>query len=85
MSEDRDARGSGRTQCSTAVINAIYGNQTSKGKKEKYDSSLGNWWKQYASRKNDEEDEQVADSLMYDERCHLPRSAPRPDVVMDPK
>jgi hypothetical protein len=25
----------------------------------------------------------VADTLLYDERCHLPRSAPRPDVVSD--
>ena len=23
----------------------------------------------------------MADTLLYDERCHLPRSAPRPDVV----
>lgn len=23
----------------------------------------------------------MADTLLYDERCHLPRSAPRPEVV----
>ncbi len=33
------------------------------------------WWSEYASRKNDEEQEHVADSLLYDERCHLPRCA----------
>lgn len=32
------------------------------------------WWSEYASRKNDEEEEHVADSLLYDERCHLPRT-----------
>lgn len=73
--------GSGRTNCSPAVLEAIYGKQTEQGKKETYENSLGNWWKEYASRKNDEEEEHVADSLMYDERCHLPRSAPCPDVV----
>ena len=39
------------------------------------------WWKEYASRKNDEEEEHVADSLLYDERCHLPRTIPPPDCV----
>eukprot|EP00955_Chlamydomonas_euryale_P113563 366226-Chlamydomonas_euryale.AAC.22 len=39
------------------------------------------WWKEYAARKNDEEEEHVADSLLYDERCHLPRMVPAPDVV----
>ena len=38
--------------------------------------------KEYASRKNDEEEEHVADSLLYDERCHLPRTIPAPDVVV---
>jgi hypothetical protein len=38
------------------------------------------WWTEYADRKNDEEDEHVADSLLYD-RSHLPRSAPAPDCV----
>jgi hypothetical protein len=36
------------------------------------------WWKEYAARKNDEEEEHVADSLLYDERCHLPRTTARP-------
>jgi hypothetical protein len=39
------------------------------------------WWHEYAARKNDEEEEHVADSLLYDERCHLPRTTPRPDCV----
>ena len=38
------------------------------------------WWSDYAARKNDEEEEHVADSLLYD-RNHLPRSAPAPDCV----
>jgi hypothetical protein len=36
------------------------------------------WWKEYSHRKNDQEDDMVADSLLYDERCHLPRTAPGP-------
>jgi hypothetical protein len=36
------------------------------------------WWKEYAARKNDEDQEHVADSLLYDERCHLPRTTPPP-------
>ena len=39
------------------------------------------WWVEYADRKNDEEDEHVADSLLYD-KSHLPRSAPAPDGVL---
>lgn len=39
------------------------------------------WWVEYADRKNDEEDEHVADSLLYDKR-HLPRTAPAPDGVL---
>ena len=36
------------------------------------------WWSDYADRKNDDEaDEHVADSLLYDRR-HLPRTAPAP-------
>ena len=41
---------------------------------------LHSWWSDYAARKNDEEEEHVADSLLYD-RNHLPRSAPAPDCV----
>lgn len=67
-----------------AVLDAIHGKQTPEDKKAQYDKSLGHWWGEYAARKNDEEEEHVADSLLYDERCHLPRSAPRPDVVPSP-
>jgi len=35
------------------------------------------WWHEYTERKNDEGD-MVADSLLYDERCHLPRTAAGP-------
>ena len=35
---------------------------------------------EYSDRKNDEEDEHVADSLLYD-RNHLPRTAPAPECV----
>jgi hypothetical protein len=35
------------------------------------------WWKEYAERKNDEEQEHVCDSLLYD-YTHLPRTAPAP-------
>ena len=38
------------------------------------------WWHDYSDRKNDEGDEHVADSLLYD-RNHLPRTAPAPDCV----
>jgi hypothetical protein len=38
------------------------------------------WWAEYSDRKVDEEEEHVADSLLYD-RNHLPRSAPPPDCV----
>lgn len=41
------------------------------------------WWTEYADRKNDETDEYVANSLLYD-RNHLPRSAPAPDCVLRP-
>lgn len=41
------------------------------------------WWAEYADRKNDETDEYVANSLLYD-RNHLPRSAPAPDCVSRP-
>ena len=40
------------------------------------------WWKEYADRKADEEDEHVADSLLYD-RNHLPRAAPPPESVFE--
>lgn len=42
------------------------------------------WWREYAARKNDEEEEHVADSLLYDERCHLPRTT-GPPVFKNPQ
>lgn len=65
---------SGKTQASEAVLRAIYGPKSTE-KSDEYDKSLHNWWKEYAARKNDEEEEHVADSLMYDERTTLPRMA----------
>eukprot|EP00803_Ostreobium_quekettii_P005437 evm.model.scf_1750.4 EVM.evm.TU.scf_1750.4 scf_1750:29891-30137(+) len=65
------------TNCPEVVLKAIYGDQGDK--KAAYEASLRHWWKEYAARKNDEEEEHVADSLMYDERCHLPRTVTRPE------
>ena len=42
--------------------------------------SCCSWWSEYADRKNHEDDEYVANSLLYD-RNHLPRTAPAPDCV----
>jgi hypothetical protein len=42
------------------------------------------WWKDYSHRKNDEED-MVADSLLYDERCHLPRTTAGPRPQPEPE
>jgi len=53
-----------------------------KTKAEAYDHSLKTWWKEYADRKNDEEEEHVSDSLLYD-YTHLPRSAPAPTLTDD--
>ena len=64
-----------------AVRRAIFGEQTLEEKRAACDKSMNNWWREYAARKNDEQEEHVADTLLYDERCHLPRMAPRPDVV----
>mmetsp|Transcript_34045 Transcript_34045/g.56370 ORF Transcript_34045/g.56370 Transcript_34045/m.56370 type:complete len:108 (-) Transcript_34045:351-674(-) len=63
------------------IRRAIYGDMTLEEKRAAVDQSTRNWWREYASRKNDEEEEHVADTLLYDERCHLPRTVPRPDVV----
>ena len=38
------------------------------------------WWNEYAERKNGEEEEAVADSLLYDKNT-LPRSVGKPDVI----
>lgn len=44
----------------------------------KYDIAIPfRWWQEYSHRKNDEED-MVADCLMYDDRFHLPRTIPGP-------
>ena len=53
-----------------------------KPKSQQYDESLKTWWKEYADRKNDEEEEHVSDSLLYD-YTHLPRSAPAPNLTDD--
>lgn len=42
------------------------------------------WWKDYSHRKNDEDD-MVADSLLYDERCHLPRTTAGPRPQPEPE
>lgn len=76
--------GSGKTKCSSAILEAIYGKKDEAQKLQEYNQSLGNWWNEYAARKNDEDEEHVADSLLYDERCHLPRTSARPDVLQKP-
>ena len=55
---------------------------TTKSKAEQYDESLKTWWKEYADRKNDEKEEHVSDSLLYD-YTHLPRMAPAPNLNTD--
>lgn len=65
------------------IRRAIYGEMSIEEKRAECDKSMNNWWREYAARKNDEEEEHVADTLLYDERCHLPRTVPRPDVVTD--
>ncbi|KAK9915061.1 hypothetical protein WJX75_004290 [Coccomyxa subellipsoidea] len=67
-----------KTQCPDNVLVAIYGDTGDK--KKAYDASLNRWWAEYSDRKNDEEDEHVSDSLLYD-RNHLPRTAPPPECV----
>lgn len=88
MATSTDApTGSGRTNCSADVLKAIYGDKDASKSEVKavaYDQSLQNWWGEYSARKNDEEEEHVADSLLYDERCHLPRSAPAPKFITKP-
>ena len=64
------------------VRRAIYGEMSLEEKRAACDRSMNNWWREYAARKNDDEEEHVAETLLYDERCHLPRTAPRPDVVV---
>lgn len=68
-----------------SVLRAIRGEATPEEKRAQYDGALRRWWGEYAARKNDEEEEHVADSLMYDERLHLPRTTRRPDVCDEDK
>ncbi|MEW5320348.1 MAG: hypothetical protein WDW38_011426 [Sanguina aurantia] len=63
------------------IMRAIYGKVSAQEKIEAYDNNLHSWWTEYAARKNDEEQEHVADSLLYDERCHLPRTIQAPSVM----
>ena len=86
----------GGTAVPDHVLRAIYGDKipppedapatttttTTKSKAEQYDESLKTWWKEYADRKNDEEEEHVSDSLLYD-YTHLPRMAPAPNLDTD--
>ncbi len=70
---------------STEMLRIIRGEDNDVDKKAEYEASLRRWWGEYADRKNDEEDEYVANSLLYD-RNHLPRTAPAPDCCQnDPK
>ncbi|PNH05889.1 hypothetical protein TSOC_007805 [Tetrabaena socialis] len=62
------------------ILRQIRGEMTPEEKEAQMDKSLSSWWKEYAARKNDEEHEHVADSLLYDERCHLPRTVPPPTL-----
>lgn len=84
MSATQAPVGSGKTNCSPAIMEAIYGKKDEATKLKEYNESLGSWWNEYAHRKNDEDEEHVADSLLYDERCHLPRTSARPDVLQKP-
>jgi len=52
---------SGGGGCPPHVLEAIYGSNTAK-KSELYEASLKSWWTEYADRKNDEEEEHVADT-----------------------
>ena len=62
---------------SKEALAAIHGTVSAEDKIRKLDRSQQSWWCQYADRKNDEDEEAVADSLLYD-RNTLPRSAPAP-------
>jgi hypothetical protein len=67
---------------STKMLSIIHGDDQTVDKKAEYEASLRRWWGEYADRKNDEEDEYVANSLLYD-RNHLPRTAPAPDCCQE--
>jgi len=53
-------------------MRAIYGERSDGEKKAALDDSLARWWANYSERKEDADD-QVADTLLYGDRCHLPR------------
>ena len=87
----------GGTAVPAHVLEAIYGTTTTTTttktktkttvvetatKAARYDESLKTWWRTYSERKNDEEEEHVADSLLYDYR-HLPRTTPAPNFRED--
>lgn len=88
----------GGTAVPSFVLDAIYGKKPSASasarareddetsettsKSEAYDASLRSWWRTYSERKNDEDEEHVADSLLYDYR-HLPRTTPAPNYSED--
>lgn len=63
------------------ILDVIHGKVSKDDKVKKYEESLVNWWTEYADRKNCEDVEHVADSLLYD-RNHLPRSTPAPEPVI---
>eukprot|EP00879_Flechtneria_rotunda_P003110 GHRR01003331.1.p5 GENE.GHRR01003331.1~~GHRR01003331.1.p5 ORF type:complete len:106 (+),score=46.68 GHRR01003331.1:183-500(+) len=69
---------------SEEMLKVIHGHVDHEEKKDSYQGSLQKWWKNYSHRKNDEED-MVADSLLYDERCHLPRTTPGPKPQPEPE
>jgi len=62
---------------SSGAMAAIYGNKTGEEKQAQLEQNLQKWWSGYAERKNDEDGEAVADSLLYDKNT-LPRTAPAP-------
>jgi len=76
--DDKGASSSGASLLSPEMMAIIHGSDAGKDKKAEYEKSLQRWWTEYADRKNDEDDEYVANSLLYDRR-HLPRTAPAPD------
>ena len=77
-SQTREQSEVGSDSLLTPEMRAIIHGSEGKDKKAEYEASLKRWWTEYADRKNDEDDEYVANSLLYD-RNHLPRTAPPPD------
>lgn len=81
MSEAGVSTAASSSSLSPELLAMIRGEVSPEQKERQYDASLSSWWKEYAGRKNDEEHEHVADSLLYDERCHLPRTVPAPSCI----